>query len=220
MHHPFDSSPGVDHLIRTAVLRRLVALLVSSIVLQSSVALAAPQHTPATKSKAAKATKAAKSSKAQKSTAPVKTKKIAPAEPEPSAQGNSTTPGVPEPPAVPVRAFILIDAATGRMLTGAGPDERVEPASITKLMTAYVVFQAIAERRVALTDNVTISERAWRAEGSRTFLQVGTQVPVETLLKGMIVQSGNDAATALAERVGGSVEGFATMMNQPRNASA
>ena len=214
MRHPLDSSPGVDHLIRTAVLRRFVALLVSSLVLQSSVALAAPQHTPTAKTKAAKAAKAAKSSKAQKSAAPAKSKKLAPAEPEPSAQGHSTTPGVPEPPAVPVRAFILIDAATGRMLTGAGPDERVEPASITKLMTAYVVFQAITEHRLALTDNVTISERAWRAEGSRTFLQVGTQVPVETLLKGMIVQSGNDAATALAERVGGSVEGFATMMNQ------
>ena len=203
-------------MIRITALRRLIALLVSALVLQSSVALAAQHGKHASKTAKSAAHPAAKSAKAKaEAKRPAKaTKKVAPAEPEPVAQGNSATPGVPEPPAVPVRAYILIDAATGRMLTGAGPDERVEPASITKLMTGYVVFEAIAQHRLALTDTVTISERAWRAEGSRTFLQVGTQVPVETLLKGMMVQSGNDAATALAERVGGSVEGFAAMMNQ------
>lgn len=202
-------------MIRPSFLRRALALLASLFVLQSSIALAAQHH-----GRQAKTAKTAKAATAKKPTKNVRAESkrtaraVAPAEPEPQAQGNSTTPGVPEPPAVPVRAYVLIDAASGRMLTGAGPDERVEPASITKLMTAYVVFQAVAEHRLSLTDNVTISERAWRAEGSRTFLQVGIQVPVETLLKGMIVQSGNDAATALAERVGGSVEGFATMMNQ------
>jgi serine-type D-Ala-D-Ala carboxypeptidase (penicillin-binding protein 5/6) len=80
-------------------------------------------------------------------------------------------------------------------------------------MTGYVVFRAIKEKRLSLTDNVTISERAWKAEGSRTFAQVGTQIPVEVLVKGMIVQSGNDATIALAEKVGGTEDGFVQMMN-------
>ncbi len=81
-------------------------------------------------------------------------------------------------------------------------------------MTAYVVFKALQEGRLKLTDEVTISEHAWRAEGSRTFVQVGTQIPVDILIKGMIVQSGNDATIALAERVGGTEEAFAQMMNE------
>src|SRR5205807_908127 len=92
-------------------------------------------------------------------------------------------------------------------------DDRMEPASLTKLMTAYVVFKALQEGRVRLTDPVTVSEHAWRAEGSRTFVLVGTQIPVDILLKGMIVQSGNDATIALAERVGGTEPAFAQMMN-------
>ena len=88
------------------------------------------------------------------------------------------------------------------------------PASLTKLMTAYVVFKALQEGRLKLTDEVTISEHAWRAEGSRTFVQVGTQIPVDILIKGMIVQSGNDATIALAERVGGTEAAFAQMMNE------
>src|SRR6185437_15351977 len=91
---------------------------------------------------------------------------------------------------------------------------RAEPASLTKLMTAYVVFKALQEGRLKLTDEVTISEHAWRAEGSRTFVQVGTQIPVDILIKGMIVQSGNDATIALAERVGGTEAAFAQMMNE------
>ena len=81
-------------------------------------------------------------------------------------------------------------------------------------MTAYVVFSALKEGRLKLTDMVTISEHAWRAEGSRTFVQVGTQIPVDILIKGMIVQSGNDATIALAERVGGTEPAFAQMMNE------
>src|SRR5262245_65819661 len=85
--------------------------------------------------------------------------------------------------------------------------------SITKLMTAYVVFHALKDGKLGLKENVTISPHAWKAEGSRTFVQVGTQVPVDVLIQGMIVQSGNDATIALAERVGGNEETFAELMN-------
>lgn len=121
---------------------------------------------------------------------------------------------IPKPPGVDARGYILIDHASGRMLAGLKQDERMEPASITKLMTAYAVFKAIAEKRLALDEPITISERAWKSEGSRTFVQVGTQVPAEVLIKGMIVQSGNDATVALAERVGGTEEAFAQLMNE------
>ena len=121
---------------------------------------------------------------------------------------------IPEPPAVNARAYLLMDHYSGRILAQQHADERSEPASLTKLMTAYVVFRALEEKRLKLTDMVTISEHAWRAEGSRTFVQVGTQIPVEILIKGMIVQSGNDATIALAERVGGTEAAFAQMMNE------
>ncbi|MFO1427245.1 MAG: D-alanyl-D-alanine carboxypeptidase family protein [Steroidobacteraceae bacterium] len=120
---------------------------------------------------------------------------------------------VPKPPDVAARAYVLIDHASGRVLAGHLQDERMEPASITKLMTAYAVFKALKEKRLSLEDPVTVSERAWKSEGSRTFVQVGTQVPAEILLKGMIVQSGNDATIALAEKVGGTEDAFAEMMN-------
>ena len=107
-----------------------------------------------------------------------------------------------------------MDHFSGRVLAQERPDERAEPASLTKLMTAYVVFAALADGRLKLTDTATISEHAWRAEGSRTFLQVGTRVPVDILLKGMIVQSGNDATIALAEQIGGTEPAFAQMMNE------
>jgi D-alanyl-D-alanine carboxypeptidase (penicillin-binding protein 5/6) len=89
----------------------------------------------------------------------------------------------------------------------------MEPASLTKLMTSNAVFAALKEGRLKLTDMVTISEHAWRAEGSRTFVQVGTQIPAEVLIKGMLVQSGNDATIALAEKVGGTEPAFAQIMN-------
>ena len=100
------------------------------------------------------------------------------------------------------------------MLAQDHADDRMEPASLTKLMTAYVVFTALNEGRLKLTDLVTISEHAWRSEGSRTFIQVGTQIPVDILIKGMIVQSGNDATVALAERVGGTEAAFVQIMNE------
>ncbi|GAC1699217.1 MAG: D-alanyl-D-alanine carboxypeptidase family protein [Steroidobacteraceae bacterium] len=134
------------------------------------------------------------------------------ATPAPVAAAASAAP-IPNPPAVTARSYLLVDYFSGRVLAQGNADERAEPASLTKLMTAYVVFHALAERRLQLTDMVTISEHAWRAEGSRTFVQVGTQIPVDILVKGMIVQSGNDATIALAEKVGGTEAAFAQMMN-------
>ena len=121
---------------------------------------------------------------------------------------------IPKPPDVNARAYILSDYQSGRVLAENHADDRMEPASLTKLMTSYVVFAALKESRLKLTDLVTISEHAWRAEGSRTFVQVGTQIPVDILLKGMIIQSGNDATIALAERAGGTEPAFAQMMNE------
>jgi D-alanyl-D-alanine carboxypeptidase (penicillin-binding protein 5/6) len=120
---------------------------------------------------------------------------------------------VPKPPAVDARAFILIDYASGRVLAESAADARMEPASLTKVMTAYAVFKALQENRLKLDEGVTISEHAWRSEGSRTFVEVGKQVPAEVLIKGMIVQSGNDASIALAEKVGGTESAFVEMMN-------
>jgi len=120
---------------------------------------------------------------------------------------------VPKPPALDARSYVLIDYDTGRILAADKADLQMEPASITKLMTGYLVFRALKEKRLALNDLVTISEHAWKAEGSRTFAQVGTQIPVEVLIKGMIVQSGNDATIALAEKLGGTEDGFVQMMN-------
>jgi D-alanyl-D-alanine carboxypeptidase (penicillin-binding protein 5/6) len=120
---------------------------------------------------------------------------------------------VPKAPSVDARAYLLIDEASGQTLAESNADQRMEPASITKLMSAYLVFQALKDGRLSLNDPVTISEHAWRAEGSRTFVQVGTQVPVDVLVHGMIVQSGNDATIALAEKVGGTEPAFVEMMN-------
>jgi D-alanyl-D-alanine carboxypeptidase (penicillin-binding protein 5/6) len=121
---------------------------------------------------------------------------------------------VPPPPQLEATAWILVDQASGMTLAAKDADVRVEPASLTKLMTAYAVFHALADGKFALDSTVPVSERAWRAEGSRTFLVLGSQVPVETLIQGMIVQSGNDATIALAEAVAGSEDTFAALMNQ------
>jgi serine-type D-Ala-D-Ala carboxypeptidase (penicillin-binding protein 5/6) len=128
--------------------------------------------------------------------------------------GPGTSAPIPRPPDVPARAYILVDHFSGRVIAESHADDRMEPASLTKLMTSYVIFKALKEGRLKLTDPVTISEHAWRSEGSRTFVQVGTQIPAEVLIKGMIIQSGNDATIALAERVGGTEPAFAQMMNE------
>jgi D-alanyl-D-alanine carboxypeptidase len=121
---------------------------------------------------------------------------------------------IPAPPTVSAQSYILQDYHTGRVLAESNADQRAEPASITKLMTAYVVFKELASGNLKLDNEITISEQAWRTGGSRTFVQVGTKVKVEDLLKGMIIQSGNDASVALAEHVAGSEEAFATLMNR------
>jgi D-alanyl-D-alanine carboxypeptidase (penicillin-binding protein 5/6) len=107
-----------------------------------------------------------------------------------------------------------MDGSTGTELASLQPDMRLAPASLTKLMTAYVIFNALSERQINLEDEVTVSEKAWRTEGSRMFVEVGSRVSVEELLLGMIVQSGNDASVALAEHVAGTEDVFAELMNQ------
>jgi len=121
---------------------------------------------------------------------------------------------IPKAPDVNAKAYILVDHFSGRVLAQDHADDREEPASLTKLMTSYAVFKALKENRLKLTDPVTISEHAWRSEGSRTFVQVGSTVPAEVLIKGMIVQSGNDATIALAEKIGGTEAAFAQLMNE------
>lgn len=116
-------------------------------------------------------------------------------------------------PEIDARAWLLIDSASGLPLAQKNPDARVEPASLTKLMTAYLAFSAIKEGRLALNQALPVSEKAWRAEGSRMFLDPKKPAVVEDLLKGMIVQSGNDACVTLAEAIAGSEESFAAMMN-------
>jgi D-alanyl-D-alanine carboxypeptidase (penicillin-binding protein 5/6) len=116
-------------------------------------------------------------------------------------------------PAPNARSWILLDFGSGQTLAEGNSEQRIEPASLTKLMSAYVVFSALRAGQLKIDEQVLISEHAWRAEGSRTFVRVGTRVPVDVLIKGMIVQSGNDATIALAERVGGSEAAFVGLMN-------
>jgi|HubBroStandDraft_4_1064222.scaffolds.fasta_scaffold121608_2 D-alanyl-D-alanine carboxypeptidase (penicillin-binding protein 5/6) len=155
-------------------------------------------------------------------------KHAAPASPAPAsataspAASGTATPGAaptgamatPNPPEVDARGYILTDYVSGQVLAQRNADARMEPASLTKLMTCYVVFHALKTGTLKLDDQVTISEHAWKAEGSRTFVQVGSKVPAEVLIKGMIVQSGNDATIALAERVGGTEGAFVQLMNE------
>jgi D-alanyl-D-alanine carboxypeptidase (penicillin-binding protein 5/6) len=121
---------------------------------------------------------------------------------------------VPAPPIIGATSYLMIDSKSGQELAALKPDTPVPPASLTKLMTTYVVFHAIADGRISLEDEVTVSEKAWRMQGSRMFIEVGNRVRVRDLLLGVIVQSGNDASVALAEYVAGSESVFAEMMNQ------
>jgi D-alanyl-D-alanine carboxypeptidase (penicillin-binding protein 5/6) len=121
---------------------------------------------------------------------------------------------IPKPPSTGAKSFIIMDHGSGNVLAEENSEVSVDPASITKLMTAYVVFNELQSSNIALSDIVTISEKAWRTPGSRMFVEVGKQVPVEALLQGMIVQSGNDATVALAEYVAGSEDSFAALMNK------
>ena len=120
---------------------------------------------------------------------------------------------IPTAPTVDARAYIVVDFHTGKVLASKDAVARAEPASLTKLMTAYIVFGELAAGKLKLEEPVLVSEHAWRAEGSRTFIELGKPVSVELLILGMIVQSGNDATIALAERIAGTEETFVQMMN-------
>jgi D-alanyl-D-alanine carboxypeptidase (penicillin-binding protein 5/6) len=120
----------------------------------------------------------------------------------------------PPVPAVAARAYLLIDMNSDQVLAAREPQARVEPASLTKLMTAYLTFSALKQNRLRLDQPVAVSERAWRARGSRMFVEPGKPVTIEQLMHGMIVQSGNDACIALAETIAGSEEAFAVLMNR------
>ncbi len=133
------------------------------------------------------------------------------------AVGATPTPHLLPPPPAPVLAakgYVLLDYLSGQVLAAQGLHDRVEPASLTKLMTAYVTFAAIKQGRLELKQTLMVPEKAWRAEGSRMFLEPNKPAVVEDLLHGMIVQSGNDASITLAEGVAGSEEAFATLMNR------
>ncbi len=121
---------------------------------------------------------------------------------------------VPAPPKIDAKAHLLIDFNTAQVLAEGNIDERLEPASLTKIMTLYTLAHEITEGRLALDDLVTVSEKAWKMGGSRMFIEVGKQVPVHDLLLGVVIQSGNDAGVALAEHVSGAEEVFAELMNQ------
>ena len=119
-----------------------------------------------------------------------------------------------QPPQVVGRAWVIADVSSGQILASEKADERFEPASLTKLMTAYLVFAALREKKLALDQQADVSERAWRAPGSRMFIEPKKPVSVDELIRGMIVQSGNDACIALAEKIAGSEEAFGAMMNR------
>jgi D-alanyl-D-alanine carboxypeptidase (penicillin-binding protein 5/6) len=120
---------------------------------------------------------------------------------------------IPDPPQLDAKAYLLMEPNSEAILAESNADERLEPASLTKIMTAYVVFRELAGGHLSLKDPVLISEKAWRTGGSKMFVEVGTRVPVEDLIKGMVVQSGNDASVALAEHIAGSAATFAELMN-------
>ena len=120
---------------------------------------------------------------------------------------------IPAPPQLAAKAYVLMDGASGQVLIENNGDERLPPASLTKLMTAYIATNEIQAGRIGESDMVTVSEHAWRTGGSRMFIQVGTQVSVSDLLHGIIIQSGNDASVAIAEHIAGSEDAFADMMN-------
>jgi D-alanyl-D-alanine carboxypeptidase (penicillin-binding protein 5/6) len=121
---------------------------------------------------------------------------------------------IPAPPKIPAQGYFLMDFNSGHIIAEKAADERMEPASITKIMVTYIAEQELRNGNLKLDDMVTVSEKAWRAEGSRMFIEVNTKVSVQDLLRGIIIQSGNDATIALAEHLAGTEQAFAAIMNQ------
>jgi serine-type D-Ala-D-Ala carboxypeptidase (penicillin-binding protein 5/6) len=197
--------------------RYFAALAVLSLALAATPAIARTPHTTR-----AKTTTPAQTQK-DSSTAPAPAESAA-AVPSDSAQAPAAKPGAlnvptPPPPSLTAKSWVLMDFATGQTLADASANERVVPASITKVMTSYVVSAELAAGKIKMEDEVFISENAWRGggagtEGSTSFLAVNTKVPLKDLFYGMVIQSGNDAAIALAEHVAGSEQTFAELMNQ------
>lgn len=141
------------------------------------------------------------------------------AAPAPVAAAVATAPSwLPQPPEVAARTYLVMDMTSNQILAQKDIDAPVEQASLTKLMTAYLVFDALRTKKITLTQTFPVSVRAWKMPGSRMFIDPKMQVPVDDLIKGMIVQSGNDAAMALAEGVGGTEEHFVQMMNDQAKA--
>src|SRR6202165_12131 len=125
----------------------------------------------------------------------------------------AAAPAIPTAPQVDARAYIVVDYRTDKILAAKDATARMEPASLPKLITAHIVCQELAAGKLKLDEQVMVSEHAWRSEGSRTFIELGKPISIQDLILGMIVQSGNDATIALAERIGGTEETFAQMMN-------
>jgi D-alanyl-D-alanine carboxypeptidase (penicillin-binding protein 5/6) len=120
----------------------------------------------------------------------------------------------PAPPTIAATGYLLIDLDSDAVIAANNAEQRLEPASLTKIMTVYIVFRELRDGSVKLSDEVLVSEKAWKTPGSRMFIEVNKRVTVEDLLKGVIIQSGNDASVALAEHVAGSEEAFANLMNE------
>ena len=135
-----------------------------------------------------------------------------------SAAANAPAASAPQPPDIAARAYLLLDVTSGQILAAKDIDSPVEPASLTKLMTEYLVFDALKAQKINLKQTFGVSERAWKMPGSRMFIDPKMQVPVEDLIKGMVVQSGNDATMALAEGVGGTADQFVQRMNEQAKA--
>lgn len=131
-----------------------------------------------------------------------------------SGKAISQTVLIPSPPQIAGSSYVLMDPKSGRIIMESNSNERLPPASLTKMMTAYIVERELDEGRISMSDMVPISVKAWKTEGSRTFIKEGTSVSVEDLLKGVIIQSGNDASVALAEFIAGSEGAFVDIMNQ------
>ncbi|HXR63838.1 MAG TPA: D-alanyl-D-alanine carboxypeptidase family protein [Rudaea sp.] len=198
--------------------RYFAALAVLSLALAASPALARTPHTTR-----AKATPPAQAQAKDSTPAPAPNDAAA-AVPADSAQPPAPKPGAlnvptPPPPSLDAKSWVLMDYATGQTLADANADARVEPASITKVMTSYVVSAELAAGKIKMDDQVFISENAWRSggagtEGSTSFLALNSKVALKDLFYGMVIQSGNDAAIALAEHIAGSEQTFAELMNQ------